>query len=78
VGISSQKMTALADQVKGLAARVHDKVNGPIGIATIRAFLRGKPDPGAHLGPPKPSTPPSMRWLLFGQSNETPDDDEQS
>lgn len=78
MGISSQKLAALADQVRGLAARVHVKVSGTSGIACVRGFLNGDPDPGLHLGPPKPASPPSMRWLLFGQPDETQDDDEQS
>jgi hypothetical protein len=80
MGISSQQLAALSDHVRGLAARVHEKVAGPIGPACVRAFLKGEPDPGKqHLGPPEPGGLfPSMRWLLFGQPDNSPDDDEQS
>jgi hypothetical protein len=76
--ISSSQLSGLTEQVKQLAARLNEKVNGPIGITSIRAFLKGEPDPAQHLGPPKSTSPQSMRWLLYGQPDEAQDDEKQS
>jgi hypothetical protein len=79
--VSSRQIAKMLEEVQALAARVHDKFHGPPGIACVRAFLKGDPDPCTHLGPPTPPAPGhpvSIRWSLFGRPDDNPDDDEQS
>jgi hypothetical protein len=70
----SNKLSAMSERIDRLTARINRKAR--VGTTSIRAFLRGEPDPFPELGPPNPNdSPRSMRGFLFGQSFDlTPDD----
>jgi len=70
--MSSNKLDSMAARLDRINARLNRRSR--VGVESIRAFLRGEPDPFPELGPPDPdANPRSMRGLLFGR----PRDDEQ-
>jgi hypothetical protein len=69
----------MLEEVQALAVKAHASVYGPPGVTCLRAFMRGEPDPMTHMGPPtKPKMGNSLRYALYGQPADSPEEDEQS
>jgi hypothetical protein len=67
-------LAAISERIDRLKVRINRKAR--VGTTSIRAFLRGEPDPFPELGPPNPNeNPRSMRGFLFGQTFDLDSDD---